>query len=219
MLTFVVPTFTGMFESAGAKLPMLTRILIAMSNFLKSNGLLLLAALIVIFVLFRLFLLQESGRLAFDRFKFRLPLLGKFMTKTISVRFARTMSTLLTTGVSITEALEIAGKVIGNTFAKKGVDEVIEQVKQGKGLYYPVKSLMLFPAMMENMIMMGEETGTLDRMLHNCAEFYEDEVDRATQNLTALIEPIIIIFLGGLVAFIVFAIALPMFDINSLAAQ
>lgn len=219
MLTFVVPTFVGMFESAGTKLPLLTRILISMSNFLKDNGILLLGAVIIIFLLFRVFLLQESGRLAFDRLKFKLPLLGKFLTKTIAVRFARTMSTLLTTGVSITEALEITGRIIGNTFAKKGVDEVIEQVKQGKGLYFPMKSLMLFPAMLENMIMMGEETGTLDRMLHNSAEFYEEEVDRATQNLTSLIEPLIIVFLGGLVAFIVFSIALPMFDMSSLAAK
>lgn len=219
MLAFVVPTFIGMFESAGAKLPMLTRILIAMSKFVKQYGLLLLGAVIIIFLLFRLFLLQESGRMAFDRFKFRLPVLGKFLRKTIAVRFARTMSTLLATGVSITEALEITGRVIGNAFAKKGVDEVIEQVKEGKGLYVPIKSLMLFPAMLENMIMMGEETGTLDQMLHNSAEFYEEEVDRATQSLTSMIEPLIIVFMGGLVAFIVFSIALPMFDMGSLATR
>jgi type IV pilus assembly protein PilC len=148
MLTFVVPTFIGMFESAGAKLPLLTRILISMSKFVKKDGILLLGGVIILFILLRLFLLQESGRLAFDRLKFKLPVLGKFLKKTIAVRFARTMSTLLSTGVSITEALEITGKVIGNTFAKKGVDEVIEQVKQGKGLYFPMKSLMLFPAML-----------------------------------------------------------------------
>lgn len=219
MLAFVVPTFIGMFESAGARIPLLTRILIAMSNYVKKNGLLLLGVIISIILLFRLFLMQESGRMAFDRFKFKIPVLGKFLRKTIAVRFARTMSTLLSTGVSITEALEITGRIIGNAFARKGVDEVIEQVKEGKGLYLPMKSLMLFPPMLENMIMMGEETGTLDQMLHNSAEFYEEEVDRATQNLTSMIEPMIIVLMGGLVAFIVFAIALPMFDMSSLATR
>lgn len=219
MLTFVVPTFVGMFGSAGVKLPLITRILISMSNFVKNNGILLLGSVIIIFILFRLFLSQDSGRLAFDRLKFKLPILGGFLTKTIAVRFARTMSTLLATGVSITEALEITGKVLGNAYAKKGIDEVIEQVKEGKGLYYPIKSLMIFPAMLENMIMMGEETGTLDQMLHNSAEFYEEEVDRATQGLTSMIEPLIIVFLGGLVAFIVFSIALPMFDMSAVAAK
>jgi len=219
MLTLVVPKFIGMFESAGADLPLPTKILISMSGFLKNNGVLLLIGLIIAMILFRIFLSGELGRLAFDKLKFRMPIIGKFLKKSISVRFARTMATLMSTGVSITESLEITGKVMGNTFARKGIKEVIEEVQRGKGLYFSLKSLMLFPAMLENMIMMGEETGTLDSMLLKSAEFYEDEVDRATQNLTSMMEPLIIVVLGGIVAFIVLAIALPMFDTYSFVGK
>ena len=218
MLTLVVPTFVTMFQSAGAKLPLPTRILISMSDFLKSNGIWLLFAMMIVLFLLRIFLSQEAGRLAFDKYKFGLPVLGPFLTKSIAVVFARTMSTLMSTGVSITEALEITGKVIGNAYAKKGMEEVITQVKEGKGLYAPMRSLMIFPPMLENMIMMGEETGSLDQMLKNSAEFYEEEVDRATQNLTSLLEPLIIVVLGGIVAFIVLSVALPMFDSYSLVS-
>jgi type IV pilus assembly protein PilC len=219
LLTKVVPVFIGMFETAGADLPLPTKILIAMSKFLKSNGIFLLFGLILIILSFRMYISGETGRLSFDRFKFHIPLIGSFLSKSIAVRFARTMSTLMLTGVSITEALEITGKVMGNAYAKKGINEVIEEVKEGKGLYIPIKSSMLFPAMLENMIMMGEETGTLDGMLQKTAEFYEDEVDRATQKLTSLLEPLIIVVLGGVVAFIVLSIALPMFEMSQIAAH
>lgn len=212
LLTTVVPTFINMFEAAGSNLPVPTRILIAMSNFLKNNGLLLLICVAVIALGFRIYISNEAGRLAFDKFRFKIPILGKFLGKSITARFSRTMATLLTTGVSITEALEITGKVLSNTYANQKIKEVIEQVKQGKGLYIPTKNTMLFPAMMENMIMMGEETGALDSMLQKTAEFYEEEVDRATQKLTSMLEPLIIVVLGGMVAFIVVSIALPMFD-------
>jgi type IV pilus assembly protein PilC len=101
------------------------------------------------------------------------------------------MSTLLTTGVSITEALEITGKVVGNAFAIKAVYKIEEQVKEGKGLYIPIKTSKIFPPMLENMVMLGEESGTLERMLANSAEFYEEEVDTATQKLTTMLEPMI----------------------------
>lgn len=219
LLTKVVPTFVNMFKSANSELPLPTKILVTSSDFLKNNGIWLLLGLIIVFIAFRMFLSKESGRLAFDKFKFKLPIFGKFMTKTIAVRFARTMATLMSTGVSITEALEITGNVMGNSYAKKGMDEVIEQVKQGKGLYYPIKSLMLFPTMLVNMIMMGEEAGTLDLMLHKAAEFYEDEVDRASKNLTGMLEPLVIVVLGGIVAFIVISIVMPMFGSYSFVGQ
>jgi type IV pilus assembly protein PilC len=219
LLTKVVPVFVTMFESNGADLPAPTKILISMSKFLKKNGILMLVGLFLIVLSLRFYISSEAGRLAYDRFKFRIPLIGNFLTKSISVRFARTMSTLMLTGVSITEALEITGKVMGNAYAMKGINEVIEEVKEGKGLYIPVKSSMLFPAMLENMIMMGEETGTLDGMLQKTAEFYEDEVDRATQKLTSMLEPMIIVVLGGIVAFIVLSVALPMFDSYSFISK
>lgn len=215
LLVVVVPTFVGIFETSGAALPLPTRILIGMSDVMKKYWIWLLAVGLAIAIGIKMYLSGEGGRLAFDKFKFRLPLFGKFITKSIAVRFARTMSTLMITGVSITEALEITSKILGNAYAKMRVSEVIEQVKQGKGLYGPIKSLMLFPTMLENMILMGEESGTLDQMLQNAAEFFEEEVDRETQSLTALMEPFIMVFLGGIVAFLVIAIILPMYEMGN----
>ena len=217
LLTGVVPTFMGMFKSAGADLPGPTKLLIGMSKFLSNNGLLLLMGIVIVAILIKTFISGEAGRLAFDKFKLNMPLIGKLQTKIIAARFASTLSTLMTTGVSITEALEITGKVLGNAYACKGIKEVEEQVKQGKGLYAPIKSLMLFPVMIENVVMLGEESGTLDNMLSKAADFYDDEVDRAVQNLTSMLEPAIIVVLGGIVAFIVISIALPMFDMANLA--
>lgn len=212
MLTVVVPRFINMFEAANAELPLPTKVLISSSKFLKKNGFMVFVVLIICSIVFRLYITGESGKLAFDKFKFRIPILKKFLKKSSSARFARTMSSLMTAGVSITESLEITGKVIDNHYIKQGINKVIDNVKEGKGLYIPVKSLMIFPAMLENMIMMGEESGSLDSMLKSAAEFYEEEVDRAAQNITSIMEPIIILFLGGIVAFIVLAIALPMFN-------
>lgn len=216
LLTAVVPIFVGMFKSASAELPIPTKILLGLSGFLKQNGIMMFLFLVVAAVVIKIYLSSETGRLAFDKEKLIMPLIGSLQTKTIAARFARTMSTLLTTGVSITEALEITGKIVGNAYAIKAVHKIGEQVKEGKGLYIPIKASKIFPPMLENMIMLGEESGTLERMLSNSAEFYEEEVDIATQRLTTMLEPLIIVVLGIIVAFIVISIALPMFDMASL---
>ncbi len=219
MLVVVVPTFKGIFSSAGAQLPLPTRMLLGLSDALQEDGLVILGVVIIAFIVFRMYISGEKGRLVFDKFKLRMPILGEFLKKSFAARFSRTMSTLLNTGVSITEALKITGKVMGNIYVMNGINDVIEQVKQGKGLYMPIRALQLYPAMLENMIMMGEESGTLDDMLLRSAIFYEDEVDRAAQGLTSMLEPLIIVFLGSVVAFIVIAIMLPMFEMNNLVAQ
>ncbi len=219
LLVKVVPTFIGMFESAGAELPTPTKILIGMSEFLQKNGLLVFGCIVVVAILIKLYLSGEEGQLAFHKWLLTMPVMGSFQTKTIAARFSRTLATLMTTGVSITDALKITGRVLGNTYAKACIKEVEEQVKQGKGLYVPIKATGLFPPMIENMVMLGEESGTLDSMLKKAADFFEDEVDRAVQNLTAMMEPAIIVVLGGVVGFIVMSIALPMFDMMNLAGQ
>ncbi len=218
LLIKVVPMFATMFTESGAKLPGPTKMLIDMSDFLKENGLIVLLVIIVIGIMIKLFLSGEAGRLAFHKSLLRLPLIGKFQIKTIAARFARTLATLMSTGVSITEALEITGRVVTNTYARNGLRTVEEQVKQGKGLYEPIKSLMIFPPMIQNMIMLGEQSGTLDHMLLKAADFYEEEVDREVQNLTSLMEPAIIVVLGGIIGFIVLSIALPMFSMANFAA-
>ncbi|MGB8453806.1 MAG: type II secretion system F family protein [Anaerocolumna sp.] len=219
LLVKVVPTFVGMFESAGADLPTPTKILIGMSEFLQHNGLLVFGGIVTIGILIKLYLSSDDGQLAFHKRILTMPLIGNLQTKTIAARFARTLATLMTTGVSITESLKITGRVLGNAYAKNCIKEVEDQVKQGKGLYVPIKASGLFPPMIENMVMLGEESGTLDSMLQKSADFYEDEVDRAVQNLTSMMEPAIIVVLGGVVGFIVLSIALPMFDMMQLAGQ
>ncbi len=218
MLIVVVPTFKGVFANAGAELPLPTKMLLGMSDTLQHHGLMVLLVMTAIFLLVRLYIRSDKGRLTFDRLKLRLPILGNFLKISIAARFSRTMATLLSTGVSITEALRITGKIMDNVYVMNGINDVIEQVKQGKGLYAPLKSQQLYPVMLENMIMMGEESGTLDDMLHRAAAFYEDEVDRASQSLTSMLEPFIIVFLGSIIAFIVISIMLPMFELNNLVA-
>ena len=218
MLIFVIPTFKSIFDGAGESLPLPTKILVGMSEYLQHNGVAILAVVVILFIIFKMYVSGEKGRLAYDKFRFRIPVLGKFLTKSIAARYARTMSTLLTTGVSITETLEITGRVMDNAYVAGSITEIIEQVKQGRGLYVPMKSSGIYPVMLENMVMMGEESGTLDNMLTRAADFYEDEVDRAAQALTSMIEPLIIIVLGSIIAFIVISIMLPMFEMNNLVA-
>ena len=216
LMIFVVPTFTSMFESSGAELPGITKALIDISGFMRNNYIVLFVIFAIIFAAIRVYLSTESGRLTFDKFKLRMPLLGKIQTTSIAATFARTMSTLMGSGVGITEAIRITGKILDNTHAIEQMEKIERQVREGKGLYGPVKDTALFPAMIVNMIMLGEESGTLEDMLGKTALFYEEEVDEATQRLTSMLEPLIIIILAVVVAFIVISIALPMFDMSSL---
>ena len=219
MLIVVVPTFKGIFATAGAELPLPTKLLLGMSEVLQHHGIVLLGIVLIAAVLIRMYITTEKGRLKFDQLKFKIPILGKFLKISIAARFSRTMSTLLSTGVAITEALKITGKIMDNQHVLNGINDVVEQVKQGKGLYQPIKSTGMYPTMMENMIMMGEESGTLDDMLNRSAVFYEDEVDRGAQQLTSMLEPLVIVFLGSIIAFIVIAIMLPMFELNNLVGK
>ena len=214
----MVPVFEGIFTSSGKELPVPTKALLAISDFLQNNGFVLFVILVVIIGGLKLLFMGQAQQLALDKFKFKAPLFGPFLVKSAAASFARNMSSLMSSGVSITESLEITGKVIGNSYAFECIERIIDQVKEGKGLYTPIKESKLFPPMLENMIMLGEESGTLDDMLLKTADFYEDEVDRAADALTSLIQPAVIVVLGGIVAFIVLAIALPMFDSFSMAS-
>lgn len=215
LMIFVVPIFTGMFESSGTELPGITKTLIGLSDFMKNNFVGIIFFFAVILGAIKIYLSQESGRLAFDKLKLRMFLIGNVQTKSIAASFARTMSTLMGSGVGITESIRITGKILDNTHAIEQMEKIERQVREGKGLYTPVKETGLFPPMLVNMIMLGEESGTLEDMLGKTALFYEEEVDEATQRLTSMLEPLIIIILAVVVAFIVIAIALPMFDMTS----
>lgn len=213
----VVPVFENMFASSGSELPLPTRILVGSSDFLQNNGLVLLIIVIMLAGGIKLFFMGENQRLALDKFKYKMPLFGDLQTKSAAASFARNMSSLMSTGVSITESLEITAKVLDNTHAYQSMERVIEKVKEGRGLYEPIKEMDLFPPLLMNMVNLGEESGTLDEMLMKTADFYEEEVDAATDTLTELIQPIVIVILGVIVAFIIVSIMLPMFDSYNMA--
>ncbi len=215
LMIFVVPKFTDMFANASKELPGVTRLLIAISDGLHKNYIAIIMTVLLLFGIIKIYLSGSVGRLAFDKFKFRMPLLGNIQTKSVAANFARTMSTLMGTGVGITEAIKITGKILDNTHAIQEMEIIERKVREGKGLYHPVRESGLFPPMMVNMIMLGEESGTLEDMLAKTAAFYEEDVDEATQRLTTMLEPLIIIVLAVIVAFIVISIALPMFDMSS----
>ena len=137
--------------------------------------------------------------------------------KSLAANLDRTLSTLMSTGVGITEAIKITSRVVNNLHVEKKLNDIEKQVREGRGLADPSRESGLFPPMLVNMIMLGEETGNLEDMLAKTAEFYEEEVDEATARLTTMLEPLIIVVLGLVIAFIVIAIALPMFDMSSLA--
>ena len=218
LLAFVVPTFTGIFENSDTALPGVTRALIAISDFIRNSWFVLALFAVIIGALVKMYLGSDDGRYAFDKKKLSLPLLGDIQVKSTAANFARTMTTLLSSGVGITEAIRISGQVIGNTYTIDVLKDIERQVNEGKGLYGPVKESGIFPPLLVNMIMLGEETGNLEDMLAKTANYFEEEVDEATEKLTTMLEPLIIVVLAVVVAFIVIAIALPMFDLSSVVA-
>lgn len=216
LMAVVVPTFVDLFQGQGEKLPLPTRILVGISDFIIHFGFLVIAFILVAGLLFHIYIKTEEGRLKFDKRKFAIPIIGSLIRKTVASRFARTMATLMSSGVGITDSLDITARVVGNAYARYCLENIRKQVISGKGLYQPLKATKLFPTMLENMIMMGEETGSLEGMLLNAAEFFEEEIDSTADKVTGMMEPIIIVFLAGVVGFIVIAVAMPMFNMATL---
>lgn len=218
LLAFVVPTFTDVFDKSGASLPGVTLALIAISDFLRGSWFVLILIAVIIGALLKMYLNSDDGRYAFDKWKLGLPILGSVQVKSTAANFARTMTTLMSSGVGITEAIRISGQVIGNVYTIDMLKNIEKKVSEGRGLYGPVKEAEIFPPLLVNMIMLGEETGNLEDMLAKTANYFEEEVDEATEKLTTMLEPLIIVVLAVIVLFIVVAIALPMFDLSSVVA-
>lgn len=212
MLVMVVPMFVGMFEGGGHELPGPTRILLSMSNGMQKNGLVILLIMIIIGIMVKIYFSSDNGKSTIHSLFLKLPLVGQMQIKVFTARIARTLGTLMRTGVDITKSINLTSKTISNTIVKRALLDVESQVNQGRSLYEPIKALNLFPPMLENMVMLGEESGTLEDMLVKTADFYEEEVEREIERLTAMLEPAIIVLLGGIIAFIVLSIMLPMFD-------
>ncbi|HUR74280.1 MAG TPA: type II secretion system F family protein [Sporichthya sp.] len=216
MLLFVVPVFENMFATLGGTLPLPTRILVTLSGWMK-----FLAPLLAVFAAVGIWAWRRYGqteqvRNVVDPFKLKVPVFGKLFQKVALARFARTLSTLLHSGVPILAALEITGNSSGNVVISNALAEVKESVKAGESISGPLASHAVFPPMVVHMMASGEETGALDEMLGKIGEFYDQEVESTTESLTALIEPLMIAFLGGVVGSMIIALYLPIFKIFDL---
>ncbi len=213
MLTFVVPTFANMFGSLGAELPGPTQMVLDVSNFFQSYILLMVGGLIVFGIIFVYWVRTESGRAIFDASLLKAPLFGNLLRKTAVARFTRTLGTLLASGVSIIDAMEITAKTAGNVVIAKAIRKAVMAIAEGDTITGPLKESGVFPPMVTQMISVGEKTGGLDEMLAKIADFYDEEVDAAVSTLTSLLEPLIIVGMGGVVGALLVAMYLPMFDI------
>ncbi|MBD3404079.1 type II secretion system F family protein [candidate division GN15 bacterium] len=213
MLTFIVPVFAKMFTGVGSELPAPTQIVLSISEFLQAYFLYLLGGLILGLIGFIYWKKTPAGGLMFDKILLRTPVFGNLVRKSSVARFTRTLSTLLSSGVSILEALEITAKTSGNKVVAKAINKSVLAIAEGDTITGPLKQTGVFPPMVTQMIGVGEKTGGLDEMLNKIADFYDEEVDEAVTALTSVIEPIIIVFMGVVIGGILIAMYLPMFDI------
>lgn len=217
IMIFVVPTFSKMFANMGGTLPAPTRLVIGMSGFLAGTGGVIVAgSLVAIFVAISQIRKTEAGKKAIDRILLKLPIFGMILNKVAVAKFTRTLGTLVSSGVPILDGLEITAKTAGNKVIEYAVMDVRKSVSEGKTLEEPLSKAKVFPPMVTHMIAVGESTGALDAMLAKIADFYDDEVDNAVSNLTAMMEPLLMVFLGTAVGFIVIAMYLPIFKLITL---
>lgn len=215
LLIKVVPTFASMFSSAGQALPMPTQIVINISNWLRANIIYLVAGIFITGVVIKqLYTKTAFGRKMFDKLFLKLPVFGDLIRKAAVAKFTRTLGTMLQSGVSILEAMDITAKTAGNVIIEESVNKAKESIKEGKDIATPLAETKVFPPMVVQMIAIGESTGALDTMLYKIADFYDDEVDQAVSNLTALMEPMIMVVLGGLIGGLIVAMYLPIFKLG-----
>lgn len=217
IMIFVVPTFEKMFAQLGGTLPLPTQMIIGLSKFLAGiGGMLTGGAIVGIVVALKQFRRTEKGTHITDRILLKLPIFGVLLNKVAVAKFTRTLGTLVSSGVPILDGLEITAKTSGNKVIEYAIMEVRKQVTGGKTLADPLTKAKVFPPMVTHMISVGESTGALDTMLNKIADFYDDEVDAAVNALTSMMEPMLMVFLGGSVGFIVVAMYLPIFKLITL---
>jgi type IV pilus assembly protein PilC len=215
LLWKVVPVFKEIFEGFGAELPLPTQILLNMSAFLQVYSPAIFIAIIVLFFMMKRYLRTEKGKLALDSFLLKMPIFGILFRKVAISKFTRTLSTLIKSGVPILASLEIVGKTSGNMVVEKAIDEVRVNVREGESIAQPLAKSKIFPPMVTRMVLVGEQSGQLEKMLTKIADFYDEQVDSAVSGLTSLIEPLIIAFLGIVIGSIVICMFLPIFKITS----
>jgi type IV pilus assembly protein PilC len=211
ILIFVIPVFEEMFADFGGELPVPTKIVVAASELVKSKVLYIIVGLFIFGFAFRKFYATEKGQDMVDAAMLKIPVFGELLRKVAVAKFTRTMGTMLASGVAILEALDIVAKTAGNRSVEKAIYDVRSGIAEGRTMADPLQESGVFPAMVCQMISVGESTGALDSMLEKIADFYDEEVDQAVDNLTALIEPFMLVFLGTTIGGLVVAMYLPIF--------
>lgn len=215
LLIFVIPIFDKMFTEMGAKLPGPTLFVVGLSKFLKKWIILIVAAIAGAIFAIRSWYKTDKGKLFLDQFMLKLPIFGDLVQKSSIARFARTLGTLLASGVAILDALEITAKTAGNRVVQDAIMAARKSIGGGETISAPLKTMKIFPPMVVQMISVGEATGGLDEMLSKIADFYDEEVDTAVENLTAAMEPMIMVVLGLGIGGLVIAMYLPIFTMTS----
>ena len=216
LLIKVIPVFRGMFESMGGELPPLTAVMIAASDFAQSYWWIILGILVLIYVIYNRVYKIEKGRWAIDSLLLKMPLFGELLKKVAVAKFSRTLATMLSSGVSILEGLSIVSKTSGNVVVEDALLKTRQSISGGESIAGPLEASGLFPPMVVQMIAVGEATGALDSMLSKIADFYDDEVDAAVSAMMTLMEPLMIVFLGGIVGTMIVAMYLPIFKMAAL---
>ena len=212
LVTFIMPTFTEMFESSGTELPGPTQFIMNISDFLRGNAFIVLIGIAIVVLLVWQYVNSETGKRNFDYMKLKLPGLKSLTSKILTARFARNLSTMLSSGVPLLTALDNIAHVISNKVAEEAILKFKEEIQKGEELHIVVRESKLFPPMLDNMMEVGKESGALDNILFKTADYYDDEVDQALQRMTTMFEPIMIVVMAAVIGFIVVSMMLPMFD-------
>ncbi len=213
MLVFVIPVFAEMFDSFGGELPGLTKGVVDLSNFLRGNWLYLSIGAAAFIFAFKKFKGTDKGEYLFDKYILKFPIIGDLLRKVAVAKFTRTLGTMISSGVPILDGLDIVAKTSGNRIVEDAIIATKNSISEGKTIAEPLLQSGVFPPMVCQMVAVGESTGALDNMLGKIAEFYEEEVDQAVETLTSMIEPVMMIFLGGTVGTMLAAMYLPIFKI------
>ncbi len=217
MMILVIPTFSDMYADMGQELPAITRAVVALSDFIVGKWYILIAIIVVAVIAIKAFVATDTGKYVKADLGMKMPIFGKLTVKSASAQFARNLSTLTAAGISMVDALEIVAKTMSNLRFKDAVLEAKEKVTQGRPLSEPLKASAVFPNMIIHMIGIGEETGNMDDMLITAATYYEEEVEVATEQVSAVIEPLLIVVMAGIVGTIIMAVLIPMFGMYDIA--
>jgi len=214
LVAFLVPVFAGVFEDFGGELPAITKFTVALSDFITGKWYMAMLLTWGVVFSFRKWKASESGRMQWDQFKLKVPWkIGGIVQKVCIARFSRTFSALVAAGVPMLEAIDIVGKTSGNKVIEKAMVDVRASVTKGGTISTPMRAAPVFPTMVTQMIGVGEETGALDAMMTKIADFYESEVEASVKALTSILEPVMIVVVGGIVGFIIIAMYMPMFQV------